>query len=134
MKVYDDISLRNFQPWSGAVDNFNSLSYEELDQIEATLEELYPDGISETTINDLFWFDFETICEWLGIKTEYEIKDEIEEKQAEIDSLMDDYKSDIEDMEESEIKDYFAEYYKDDIDILKDEIEELKEELKRWEE
>ena len=62
MKVYDDISLRNFEPWSGAIANFNSLSYAELDEVESVLEDLYPDGISETTINDLFWFDFETIC------------------------------------------------------------------------
>lgn len=133
MKVYDDISLRNFEPWSGAVGNFNSLSCEELDEVESVLEDLYPDGISETTINDLFWFDFETICEWLGIKTEDEIESEIAEKQAEISELMDDFESEVdEDEDESDKEEYFNKWYKDDIDDLYAEIEELQEELSRW--
>ena len=33
---------------------------------EDILEELYPDGIDETTINDLFWFDRDVIASWLG--------------------------------------------------------------------
>ena len=36
-------------------------------EVEHNLEEIYPDGIDETTINDIFWFDFDQICVWLGI-------------------------------------------------------------------
>ena len=38
----------------------------ELDQIESILEECYPDGMDETAINDFFWFEEDTIAEWLG--------------------------------------------------------------------
>lgn len=66
MKLYKEESLNNFEFWSGAKDRANKLTSRELDQIESTLEELYPDGMSETELNDLFWFDFETVLEWTG--------------------------------------------------------------------
>jgi hypothetical protein len=66
MKIYREDSLRNFDFWSGAVYRAEKLTAHELDQVEAILEELYPDGIDETTINDLFWFEEDTLAEWLG--------------------------------------------------------------------
>ena len=66
MKLYKEENLNGFVFWSGAKDNASKLTNEELDQIESTLEELYPDGMSETQVNDLFWFDFETVLEWIG--------------------------------------------------------------------
>ena len=66
MKIYTEKSLRDFEFWSGAKDTVKYLTPEELDQIESILEECYPDGIDETAINDFFWFDEDTIAEWLG--------------------------------------------------------------------
>jgi hypothetical protein len=66
MKLHKEESLSNFKFWSGAKDRASKLTSEELDQIEATLEDHYPDGMSETELNDLFWFDFETVLEWIG--------------------------------------------------------------------
>lgn len=60
-------SLRCFEFWSGAKANAVQLTADELDTIENTLEDLYPDGMTDTEINDLFWFDFEWVCETLGI-------------------------------------------------------------------
>lgn len=69
MKIYKEESLSNFDFWSGGKNNADKLTSEELDQIEATLENLYlPDGMEDTQINDLFWFDFETVLEWIGKK------------------------------------------------------------------
>lgn len=68
MKIVSDISLRNFQFWSGAKDTAAELTVEQLDQVEAILEDLYPDGMTDTQINDLFWFESDTIREWVGIK------------------------------------------------------------------
>lgn len=65
MKIYTEKSLRDFEFWSGAKDTVKYLTPEELDQIESILEECYPDGIDETAINDFFWFDEDTIAEWL---------------------------------------------------------------------
>ena len=72
MKITSETSISNFEFWSGAKSNAEELSLSQFEQIEFILEDLYPDGISETTLNDLFWFDFETIKEWLGISDEEE--------------------------------------------------------------
>ena len=78
MKVYKEINLRNFKFWSGAKDNAETLTSEQLDIVESILEDAYPDGMEETQINDFFWFDFDTIREWLGIKDEEEEEEEDE--------------------------------------------------------
>lgn len=75
MKIYTEISLRNFEFWAGARDFAQKLTDNELDQIECALEETYcEDTPSETDINDFFWFEQETIADWLGL-TEKEIWD-----------------------------------------------------------
>ena len=72
MKVYSEINLRDFEFWSGAKSNAETLTSEQLDIVESILEDAYPDGMNETEINDFFWFEFDTIREWLGIKDEEE--------------------------------------------------------------
>ena len=72
MKVYKEINLRDFEFWSRAKDNAETLTDEQLDMVESILEDAYPDGVEDTQINDFFWFDFDTIREWLGIKDEEE--------------------------------------------------------------
>jgi hypothetical protein len=90
MKIYSEKSLREFNFWSGAADRVKYLMVEELDTIEATLEELYPEGMSETSVNDLFWFEEDTIAEWLGyedfdalMKRDEENDDEDEQEEDE---------------------------------------------------
>ena len=73
MKVYQEATLKNFEFWGGAVERVNCLTFEELDQIESILEDCYPDGISETTLNDIFWFDEDWIAEMLGYESFEEI-------------------------------------------------------------
>lgn len=66
MKIYAETSLVNFEFWSGAKDTIEELGYNEIEIIESILEEAYPEGISETEVNDFFWFERDTIAEWLG--------------------------------------------------------------------
>ena len=66
MKIYTEQSLRNFEFWSGAKDTVKYLTLDELDTLEEMLEDIFPDGMDETTVNDFFWFDDDTIAEWLG--------------------------------------------------------------------
>ena len=66
MKIYKEESLTNFDFWSGAVDTVEYLTDDELDQIEAMLEDMYPEGMDETEINDFFWFEEDTIADLLG--------------------------------------------------------------------
>lgn len=67
MKVYSEISLQNFEFWGGAKVNAEQLTAQQFDEVEAILEDIYPEGIDESTINDLFWFEFETAADWLGL-------------------------------------------------------------------
>lgn len=66
-------SLKDFHFWGGAAVNAAKLTDEELDSLEAQLEEM-ADDVSEpwstTEVNDFFWFQFEDACEWLGLDYE----------------------------------------------------------------
>lgn len=66
MKVYKEITISEFEFWSGAKDTAKYLTEEQMDSIESQLEEIYPEGIGETELNDFFWFEEDTIAEWLG--------------------------------------------------------------------
>ena len=48
------------------------------DEFDAMIEELYPDGIGETELNDLLWFEDEWIYETLGISEDDEEEEEEE--------------------------------------------------------
>lgn len=69
MKICTEKSLREFNFWNGAKDTVKYLTEEEIDQIKAQLEELYPEGMDETAINDLindfFWAENNTIAKCL---------------------------------------------------------------------
>lgn len=70
MKVYSEISLSRFEFWSGAKEFAAQLTEEQFDDVEYILVDEYPDGISETEINDLFWFEQDTIREWADMPCE----------------------------------------------------------------
>lgn len=76
MKIFKEESLRYFDFWSGAKENAKELSGEQLDNLETILEDAYPDGIDETALNDMMWFEFDTIKEWLGIEDDDENEDD----------------------------------------------------------
>ena len=68
MKITKEMSLRNFEGWSGAVDTLNTLTDEQKDALEANLEELCPDRMDETSLNDFLRSENDTIAEWLGFE------------------------------------------------------------------
>jgi len=71
MKTYNENTLRNFDAWSGAVDTKNTiLKHRKGDDFDYLIEELYPDGLSETALNDILWFEADWIFENLNIKEE----------------------------------------------------------------
>ena len=81
MRIYSETSLENFEAWSGAVDTLDRVREAgKCDELESILEELYPDGMSETELNDRLWFETETVFEWLGIEEEEEEEEDEEEE------------------------------------------------------
>lgn len=64
----------NFKPWSGAVDTWNELEkWDKIDLLEQILDDTYYSEeageavLSETELNDLLWFEPETVYEWVGL-------------------------------------------------------------------
>ena len=70
MKVCKEVSLSEFEFWSGAKDNANMLTSEELDELEPYVVDLLgtEETPTETAVNDLFWFDFATVISYIGLK------------------------------------------------------------------
>lgn len=87
MKIYSEISLENFEAWSGGRDTLDVLIEKDLcDQLEAIIDDRDPEeGWSDTAINDLLWFERDTIAEWLGFSSwealEYGEEEEEEEEE-----------------------------------------------------
>lgn len=63
MQIVKEIRLSQFPFWSGAVANAEQLTPADFREIEEYLETNYMTPLDETTINDLFWFDFQFIVE-----------------------------------------------------------------------
>lgn len=69
MKWIVEDSLTNFKFWSGGADRAKMLEYSELQELDDALPELFGDDTpTDTQINDLFWFDFGTVCSLIGLK------------------------------------------------------------------
>ena len=130
MTITYELDLNSFQAWSGAKDTLERIQREgKCTELENILEELYPDGMTETELNDLLWFEPETVYEWLGIRSEEQIKKEIEEAEAELEDKISDLEFDLDDdLTEEERKD-IIESYQPEIDEIKERISDLKEEL-----
>ena len=68
MKVICELNLHEFMFWGGAKDSASRFTYEEMDMLSDMFEDIYGDeGVTDTTINDIMWFEPETLCEWLGL-------------------------------------------------------------------
>lgn len=80
MKIYKYYCLHDFNFWSGAKENVKFLNNDDFIVIESVLEEIYPDGIEETELNDLFRFDFDEVAKILG----YDDFDELKKERAEV--------------------------------------------------
>lgn len=65
-----NVSVENFPAWSGGKDTLDKIiEADKVNQFDAMIEELYPDGITRTELNDILWFD-EELPKFLGIEEE----------------------------------------------------------------
>lgn len=130
MTITYELDLNSFQAWSGAKETLERIQREgKCAELENVLEELYPDGMTETELNDLLWFEPETVYEWLDIRSEEQIEKEIKEAEAELEEKLSDLEFDLDDdLTEEERKD-IIESYQPEIDEIKETIADLKEEL-----
>ena len=77
--INENETLQNFNAWSGAVETKKAIiEADKAEEFEQLIEELYPDGLTDTTLNDLLWFESEFIFESLGMTEEEEETEEEE--------------------------------------------------------
>jgi hypothetical protein len=77
MKIISEISIVNFDAWSGAIDTQKKIVAEnKVDDFDSYIEELYPEGLTDTELNDILWFDSENVFEYLGISEDEEEPEE----------------------------------------------------------
>ena len=77
MKVISEKSLWNFEGWSGAEETIEIIiENDKIEEFEQLIEELFPEGIDETHLNDLLRFEDSWIFEMLGIVSEEEEEEE----------------------------------------------------------
>ena len=68
MKVYREVSVADFEGWSGAQDVVQMMKERGLiEEFDTRIEELYPEGINEIALNDVLRFD---TLEMLGLEEE----------------------------------------------------------------
>lgn len=76
MALVVNVGINGYNPWSGAKETWNRIEEEnKVDDLEFLLEELYPDGITDTQLNDILWFESDWVYENLGISDEDEEDD-----------------------------------------------------------
>ena len=142
MKITYELDLNSFEAWSGAISTLERIRNEgKTSQLEAMLEDLYPDGMTETELNDLLWFDSESVYEWVGLRTESQIQEELDEAknrltelEEEVADLQADYNDECIGIADWERKELWEDDYKDTYDDLQEQIADVKEQISDLEE
>lgn len=141
MYIKYELNLKTFDAWSGAIDTLERIENAgKCEELESILENLYPDGMTETELNDLLWFEKDLLYEWLQMKSEDQIYSEIDDLTQEISDLTkeikeiyNDFNADTENVSIEDCKEIWDCDYKPNIEKLKSLIEDTKktiEELK----
>lgn len=80
MYIKTDITdLAQFESWSGATSTRDKIVQAGKGELFIDeLDQLYPDGLSDTRLNDLLWFDSEFCLELVGLATDDDSADDDE--------------------------------------------------------
>lgn len=78
-------TLGEYEPWSGAVGTWELIvEADKVDALDFMLEDLYPEGISSTELNDLLWFEAAWVLDMLSIdEDKIEAEEEVVEEESE---------------------------------------------------
>ena len=73
MKLVNEMSVANFKAWAGAIVTVETIVNNNLvEEFDMLIEEIYPEGLTPTELNDLLWFDSQWVYEALGMQVEEE--------------------------------------------------------------
>lgn len=99
VKIYSEIDIRDFEFWEGAEYTADAFTEEELATIQDRLVELYPDGMSDVELNDLFWHDEDFVAELAGYSSFENVKIGKTKDDEEWDEF---YDAELDDLEEED--------------------------------
>lgn len=70
------MNFSDYEPWSEAINTYALINYyNKLEELDNLITECYPEGLTETELNDILWFDSEWVLSSLGIEVD---NDELE--------------------------------------------------------
>lgn len=59
----------HYQPWAGARDTYALIDcHNKLEDLDNLITECYPEGLTETQLNDILWFESDWVLDNLGIE------------------------------------------------------------------
>lgn len=80
MKIIQELGIGEFEAWSGGESTKDRIVEANKEaEFDSLIEELYPDGLTDTQLNDILWFESEWVFESLGISEEEEEEESEEE-------------------------------------------------------
>ena len=139
--LYKEMSIHDFEPWGGAVNTYERWKRnDKLNELEWSLSKIFgKDDIEETELNDLLWFEPDTVYEIVELNTESEIEEEIEETESEIEEVTEYIDTLEEELQECEPdSDEWQNTmntlvsYRIDLNNLYNELDRLREELEEF--
>lgn len=69
--IIENLNISDFEAWSGAISTKQTIiDNNKENDFDNLIEELYPDGLTDTHLNDLLWHDSDWVLEQLGIEVE----------------------------------------------------------------
>lgn len=108
------ISFHDYEPWSGAKDTYDYIMEQygwDESAVESVLEEIFPDGCTDTELNDFFWFGEPEIYDIFGVKNPYDDESDDDDE---------DEDEEFEETEEVEVDENYDDISKDEIDDIDD--------------
>ena len=90
MKVYKDMSITDFDAWCGAVSTKDKIVEAGKEKaFDELIEDVFPDGIDETKLNDILWFESEWVYEAVGLDEDGDVpNDDSDDEDSEGDDAL----------------------------------------------
>lgn len=79
MRIYSEFDINTFGAWAGAIDTKKHIiETGNAENFNAMMDDIFPDGCTDTEMNDLLWFDSSTVYDWLGLDEDGNEIDDLE--------------------------------------------------------
>lgn len=93
MRIITETSLENFEAWSGGRDTLDTLIEKDLcERLEYHIKnDIFPDGCTDTELNDFLWFEDDFIAELLGYRNWEDLENDREDEEEEGEEINNEY-------------------------------------------